>query len=137
MARRSKQSEKQWVSASDAGRAAYCPQYLVHKHQGADPSKEAVWSRERGAAKHADLNRQVQERRCYIATYLYGSDDPRTDRLRTFRDEVLMSCAAGRIMTSIYYRISPSLVVAAGKSRMVSQFLAYLVGYVLSRVSKK
>ena len=137
MARRSKQSEKQWVSASDAGRAAYCPQYLVHKHQGADPSKEAVRNRERGAAKHADLNRQVQDRRCYIATYLYGSDDPRTDRLRTFRDEVLMSCAAGRIMTSIYYRISPSLVVAAGKSRMVSQFLAYLVGYVLSRVSKK
>ena len=53
---------------------------------------------------------RASDRRCFVATSLYGLDDPRTEALRAFRDRSLMPSAAGRALVSAYYRTSPALV---------------------------
>jgi len=47
---------------------------------------------------------------CFIATAAYGSSlDPHVAALRKFRDEWLMTNAAGRVFVKYYYRISPPI----------------------------
>ncbi len=47
---------------------------------------------------------------CYIATMVYGSyDHPQVMQLRKFRDENLAASYAGRILITLYYKISPQL----------------------------
>jgi len=105
-------TNKNWVSASDAGRATFCPHYLELKNKGASPSK-AVILRAKGEEKHDELNRQAEDRRCYIATHLYGPENSRTNLLRSFRDRQLAHYKLGRIFIQIYYLVSPPLVLVA------------------------
>lgn len=51
--------------------------------------------------------RPAQDRRCFIATAVWGGEDPRTQQLRDWRDRVLLAHAFGRAMTRAYYAISP------------------------------
>ncbi len=105
--------DNDWVSASDVGRAAFCPRYLNHKQAGAQVSKYAMAARTKGDIEHDKLNKQAEDKRCYVASYAYGIDDPRTIRLREFRDENLVGNLPGRILVEVYYRLSPSLIDAA------------------------
>jgi len=51
----------------------------------------------------------VTDRRCFVASAVYGPDAPATDELRTFRDERLMPSVLGRSLVHLYYRLSPPL----------------------------
>ncbi|GAA1743963.1 CFI-box-CTERM domain-containing protein [Microcella frigidaquae] len=56
---------------------------------------------------------------CYIATAVYGSyDSPPVRVLRRWRDEVLQTSAAGRVVIHFYYWASPRLVAALGERRV-------------------
>ena len=50
------------------------------------------------------------DRRCYVATVLFGMDSPEVRKLRIFRDNVLMMSAAGRLFCRVYYRTSPWVI---------------------------
>lgn len=56
-----------------------------------------------------EKNRIARDRRCFIATAVYGSDDPRTEELRNFRDDRLVKAVWGRWLVSVYYAVSPPL----------------------------
>lgn len=47
--------------------------------------------------------------RCFIASAVYGVNDPRTNELRRFRDAVLNRSRPGRWMVWCYYRMSPPI----------------------------
>lgn len=130
-------TNKNWVSASDVGRAAYCPHYLELKNKGASPSKEAVILRAKGEEKHDELNRQAEDPRCYIATYLYGPEDSRTNLLRSFRDRQLAHYKLGRIFIQIYYLVSPSLVLVAKKIPFVRAVSKSLVDSVVNKLQRR
>ena len=51
-----------------------------------------------------------EDRRCFLATYLYGPQDERTVRLRVFRDIVVNQSALGRRVVQFYYCMSPLLI---------------------------
>jgi len=54
---------------------------------------------------------------CFIATAAFGTpDEPEVTILRKFRDEYLMSNEPGRLLVSAYYRLSPPIATAIGKS---------------------
>ena len=53
--------------------------------------------------------REVSDRRCFVATAVYGGDSWQVDCLRQFRDRVLLPRRWGRVMVGGYYRISPAV----------------------------
>ena len=117
--------QSNWVSASDAGRDAYCPHYLELKYSGAQVSAKAQAARARGDAAHAQFNADItapkRDSRCFIATQVYGLHDPRTDQLRLWRDEVLMPSRTGRLFVRLYYATSPALVLLCRRLSIVDR----------------
>ncbi|VAW52336.1 hypothetical protein MNBD_GAMMA05-179 [hydrothermal vent metagenome] len=129
-----RRTKKIWVSASDVGRAAYCPHYLELKNRGVKASRQAEASRARGNASHDELNRIVQDKCCYIASYLYGIDDERTDALRSFRDNTLMRHRPGKVLVNIYYSLSPILITISSRCPAADRCLRYMVNGIVKRV---
>lgn len=54
-------------------------------------------------------NSSMTDKRCFIATAVYGPDAEPTHQLRRFRDRALMPSFAGRCLVRAYYALSPSL----------------------------
>ena len=103
------------VSASDIGKAAYCPHSLSLGKRSARESDESVRAKDRGVELHEDLTSKVlgsEDRRCYVATYAFGADHPVTSDLRAWRDRELMPSFLGRVLVGAYYVLSPWLVGA-------------------------
>lgn len=75
--------------------------------------------------------------KCFIATAAYGSFlDPHVQTLRHFRDEYLLTNAAGRLFVEWYYRTSPPLAAfiaqhdsARAMARLVLTPVVYAVTY--------
>lgn len=84
--------------------------------------------RERGRQKHEQFERRVtgQDRRCFIATAVYGAEAAETAFFRAFRDRVLMDKRGGRIFVAVYYRLSPRIAAYLDKEP-VSRWLCRLV----------
>lgn len=61
------------------------------------------------AAVRASTARPV-DRRCFIATAIYGADATETSLLRAWRDTILMRSRLGRISVHAYYVMSPMIV---------------------------
>lgn len=120
-------NKSDWVSASDAGRASYCPHYLQLNQSGARVSDEARRARARGEKSHEILNDRAEDTRCFIATHLYGPYDERTVMLRKYRDKVLKKTMFGRMFIILYYQLSPALVRISMKSPVVSKSMSVLV----------
>jgi hypothetical protein len=57
-----------------------------------------------------------QDDRCFIASYIYGIEDPRTCYFRSFRDQTLLPTRVGRLLVRIYYALSPLVVAACSRS---------------------
>lgn len=126
-----------WVSASDVGRASYCPHYLELKHKGAKPSAEAIVAREKGEEAHEQLNKDANDRRCYIASHLYGIDDPRTNLLRNFRDSCLLKYFLGRAFISTYYLASPTLVSLSRRIILLDVILRGMVDFLVRKIQRR
>lgn len=129
--------KSKWVSASDVGRASYCPHYLDLKEKGIKPSQQSLAARAKGEVSHEALNRQAEDSRCFVATHLYGIDHPNTCLLRKYRDQKLASHTTGRVLISVYYAISPYLVIAARKLPLISRFMRYFVDCKISRIQER
>ena len=129
--------KSKWVSASDVGRASYCPHYLELKEKRTKPSQESIEARAKGEVSHEELNLQAEDRRCFVATHLYGSDHPNTCLLRGYRDQRLASHTTGRVFITVYYAISPYLVIAARKLPLISRFMRYFVDWNIRRIQER
>ncbi len=55
------------------------------------------------------------DRRCFIASTVYGSDAPETQALRAWRDRVLLRSALGRGLVRLYYALSPQVAAFVGR----------------------
>ena len=115
------------VTASDLAEMGFCEQKCLLKARmgpvDTDRSKEA---KRGGLAEHDRFDRVVRQHhdrvadeaarrsrdtRCFIASAVYGIDDPRTDELRAFRDQVLLTRPMGRTAVRLYYRLSPAVAI--------------------------
>jgi len=71
-----------------------------------------------GEAAHAALHHQAlrhlplqtRDGRCFVATALWGTTDPRTEAFREWRDRWLLKRWWGPTMVELYYAASPWLV---------------------------
>lgn len=106
---------KRYHSITDIVATVYCEQ-------------KAVYDRERGDARPLDVRikaatgtfehlrfqvegqtSQIVDKRCFIASQVYGGEAWQTNTLRAWRDRVLMPRATGRVVVRLYYAVSPGI----------------------------
>jgi hypothetical protein len=105
------------VSATELAKMGKCErQVYLDYHYGEDTSLTAEFIK-RGNHEHEEFNRQLsgKDKRCFIATAVFGMDAIETNILRQFRDEHLMPYTYGRVFISLYYNISPYIVIVIEK----------------------
>lgn len=101
---------------SDIVATVYCEQKTVFdRERGRIESRDVRAKREDGIAQHKRFENEGrrsagQDRRCFIATAVYGPDAAETDFLRAWRDRALMPSMTGRAAVRIYYSVSPLLL---------------------------
>ncbi len=132
-----KQHSNDLVSASSVGMAAKCAHYLELKETGAAPSAAAQTARIWGDRSHQRLNEIVEDKRCYIATHLYGENHHLTFLLRRFRNDVLSKYFAGRMFICLYYLVSPWIVIAAKKIAFIDRILSTAVVLIIKYLLEK
>lgn len=114
------------VTASQLAELSFCEtKVMLRAKYGDRDTATSRQLREGGAREHARFHREVLahhnktvqgqdrstvDRRCFVATAVYGVDDPRTEQLRRYRDERLVTKAWGRWLVAAYYALSPTIV---------------------------
>lgn len=72
---------------------------------------------------------------CYIATMAYGSyDHPQVIKLRRFRDQTLRKNSFGRGFISIYYYLSPSLVLLLNGNVYINSIIRKLLNKIVKHI---
>ncbi len=86
-----------------------------------------------------DTDKKLKDRgRCFIATAACGANDaPDVLALRQFRDVTLESFRAGRVLTSVYYRLSPPLAQTIDKHPTLARIVRSLLVRPLARMVRQ
>lgn len=118
----------------------YCEQKVVYDQALGDASPLEIRVKAvAGTIQHLRFQvegqtQQVMDRRCYIASHVYGEDAPETESLRRWRDEVLRTTLLGRLTIAIYYRTSPALVRLFGPSHHLTSFIRLGLNKLIRRI---
>lgn len=132
------------ISASQLAEMGFCEVKVRLKEQHGDQdTTESAARREEGKRQHERMhvaamthhNRPTADRRCFIATAVYGGEDPRTEQLRQFRDRVLMRTGAGRTLVRLYYWVSPFVALTAKSSPWLKTALKRMLDFIRSRIA--
>lgn len=114
---------KKYHTITDIVGAVYCEQKVVFDRERGDArplevrAKAAAGTFEHLRFQVEGQTRAAMDRRCFIATAIYGPEAPETSFLRAWRDRVLMPAKAGRLFVRAYYAVSPGLVPVLRRSR--------------------
>ena len=88
--------------------------------------------------KKATSNRvynRTTKKACYIATTVYGNPDAwQVEKLRQYRDDVLMEYYIGRIFIRIYYFISPYFINIFKNVRPLNYAFRKLLDTVVNKI---
>lgn len=115
--------QKKYHTITDIVGTVYCEQKVVFDRERGDArplgvrAKAAAGTFEHLRFQVEGQTRAALDRRCFIATAIYGAEAPETDFLRAWRDRVLMPTPAGRLFVRAYYAASPFLVPALCRSK--------------------
>ena len=123
-----------YVSATELAKMGKCEkQVYLDYHKGEDAALTQD-SRERGNEAHIRFHRRLsgQDRRCFIATAVFGPEATETCFLRAYRDNCLMPSQLGRFFVRSYYLVSPYLVKLLEKSPVC----IFVVRWTLRRLIK-
>jgi hypothetical protein len=75
---------------------------------------------------------------CYIATAVYGSyEAPQVLALRRYRDESLLTSAAGRTLVKTYYALSPSIAQKLQEARRANRVARAVLDIVVSWLDRR
>lgn len=102
------------ISASNLAMHAFCRRkaYFAKNmpHKAGPESSYMIQRKNEGLAAHNRMERQVQDKRCFVASWACGPEDVATQQLRAFRDQHLLGSLFGRIFVRTYYAASPALI---------------------------
>lgn len=126
------------VAAGDLGNFEYCEQKAVFDRRfGNRRTAHAAQRSEDGVAAHRRFENEPQagDRRCFVATCVYGADAPETELLRRYRDNSMMRGAWGRAMVRVYYAASPWLVRAIRPFPAVMRIARRILDRIVARIA--
>ncbi len=115
--------KKRYHSISDIISAVYCEQKLMFDRRLGDASLDFVRRRAvEGVIEHRrfEIEEKIRvlqnkpgqqiDKRCFIASSIYGIDSLEAVTLRKWRDDVLLQSVMGRMFVNWYYWFSPLMV---------------------------
>jgi len=107
--------KKHYHSISDIVAAVYCEQRLIFDRDLGDASPLPIRKKAtEGTLEHQRFAMEGQrtaiDKRCFIASSIYGIDSIEAVTLRRWRDDVLLQSKMGRMFVYCYYRLSPYMV---------------------------
>ena len=73
----------------------------------------------------------ASDRRCFIATAVYGPCAPETDALRKYRDRALLTSKGGRTLVAVYYKVSPMIASMCDRSPVLRRTLRKVLDQVV------
>ena len=131
------------VTATELAECCVCEQRVVLDRQHG--KRRTASSRRRmrtGTDVHAELHRealgqlaaQASDGRCFVATALWGSSDPRTLALRAWRDSWLLKKRWGLAAVRLYYRLSPSIARTVARRPCLRVLLDFTLSAFVNRV---
>lgn len=134
-------NKKDFLSATTIAQCSYCENRLALDTRYGKKTSELEQKRQaRGDEEHLrhDLAARKygnSDRRCFVATEVYGAFAQETDDLRNFRDTVLKQSWYGRLFITAYYDISPALVVAIRKAPFLRGHVRRMLDQIVRWVS--
>lgn len=124
----------------------FCEKRVLFAHlHGQRLTLEQLRSVKRGRRAHeryyrmgvAAASAAGRDRRCFVATHLYGDAAWQTEALRRYRDEVLLRRRWGRWMVVAYYALAPGACWLLSRLRWLQPPARVLVGMVVSIVRRR
>ncbi|MCU7369535.1 hypothetical protein PEC18_01255 [Paucibacter sp. O1-1] len=100
------------VSGTELAEMGFCEKRMQLAHlYGEQATPEQRKAMSRGQMAHqlylADGLAATSDRRCFVATFVFGSEALETQVLRAYRDRVLLNRRWGRALVAAYYRVAP------------------------------
>ena len=138
-----KSNKNRWVNASEIGKAKYCAYAVYLEKQQIPETQQTIIAKQAGDKAHEKLNQRAQStadkygKRCYIATCVYGENNPTVETLRRWRDNSLSQHWWGRIAITLYYWLSPNLVKLFGNNTLFHKLMRKLIDALLRHWIKK
>lgn len=131
------------VRISELAEVATCQRRVYLRGKiGQRETEEQAAAKERGnvlhdlAYKQSHPEQGSQDRRCFIATSVYGSDAWQTQLLRDFRDSRLRKSRVGTVFISIYYFTSPTIANLCTRYKLVSVFAKTILNKVVNKIGR-
>jgi len=115
------------VSAKDLAEMGFCEKrvQLAHLH-GERVTPEQQEARTRGLVAHQryleDGMASVGDRRCFVATCLFGGSARETHALRRYRDVVMLRSRWGRCFVHCYCSVGPTACWILDRSALLRSF---------------
>jgi hypothetical protein len=109
--------------------AIYCEQKVVFDRLHGDARPISVKAKATtGTFEHIRFEiegktQRAVDKRCFIASHVYGMDAPQTNSLRRWRDRALAPTRAGRMAIACYYMLSPTLLVVLRRSALLTRLV--------------
>lgn len=124
------------ISATELVSIVKCEkQSILNKERKFENDAYTEARRIEGIKAHAAFEKQnIQDKRCYIATAIYGQSAYETKVLRIWRDNYLQHTQTGKIIIKIYYKMSPLLL--RNLSPKFIPFTKYVLNKLIKRIDK-
>ena len=134
-------ADKRYLKASDIGHLASCETRFALERmrggggnrRGSSPDIDAQ-QRAYEALVAAHHNAQLIDRRCFIASEIYGEAAPETEQLRVYRDTTLTSSLLGRMSIVGYYSVAPAITVLTRRSPLVRRAVRWSLDWIVAKL---
>lgn len=83
-----------------------------------------------------DFSSTSSDRRCFIATAVYGPDAAQTEALRQFRDSWLRPHAPGRWLVALYYRASPPIARSLDRHPVAAAVIRHALDAIVAALAR-
>jgi hypothetical protein len=134
-------NEKNYHSITEIVATVYCEQKVVFDRAHGKVTPPAVKAKAKaGELSHLRFETEArryqgsEDKRCFIATCIYGENAIETQILRAWRDQFLLPRAWGRVLIQMYYQASPHLLSVLENSmssrRLTKSCLDVFIHYV-------
>lgn len=120
----SKRKGQRPISCSELGTVTKCAQAYAFHCNNTKQTSNAHHRMRAGTKHHENFNEQIKrqertDKRCFIATHIYGENAIQTQKLRAFRDNTLLRYNVGQKFVRQYYRYSPAVIEICKGSKIL------------------